>query len=759
MIMLTQLWDALTVPAQAIASPGDRREARLLSSVLLLIIAIYLATVGLVSLPFTAPPRLAPAYVIAALIALGCAYGLSRTRYLRAAVAFTIALLLIVPFVLVVHGVSPPDSGLLTFLLVGLLVASLFVSIRTAALLAALMAGAMAVVPILTPEIRWSDLLTGPVALLLLASGVHLLARRYHSGLNRERLQELLEIEHRYRALSEASDDGIALLDLEGKFLGTNRRLADMLGTLNEELVGGPFASVMVPEEAPDFPAFVAALRKGEVLPPQERTLLTSGGLHLPVDISTSVVHNGNGDPAYAQLIVRDTSTRRAERDALQRRHRGLMVLNRIISATTTTVDEPRMLHALCGELAYAFGLRHVYAAHVDRHANVAVVTADYASAGVNRLLGASVPLETPILAHVLIYRTILLVESPHTDPRMGIWERSLPKEREVSLLLVPLLVRDRVVSILGMELPAPITLSAQDVELIQSSASAVAQALETAELYRRLEQRADELEEMVEHRTLELQEALAQAQAADRAKSQFVSNVSHELRTPLTSIRLYLDLANRGRPERIKSYVAALIREAARLQHLVESLLMVSRLDLGSMQLDCRPVDLNEAVTTLVSDRQTLFGDHNLTLAVEAEPSLAPIQADPRLIEQVLTNLLTNAMNYTPEGGAVTLRTGTALVDGQRWATVSVEDTGMGIPREELGRLFRRFERGQASAALQVPGTGLGLAISKEIIDLHRGRITVDSTLGKGSVFVVWLPLNASGWDEETDDTRPLEA
>ena len=100
--------------------------------------------------------------------------------------------------------------------------------------------------------------------------------------------------------------------------------------------------------------------------------------------------------------------------------------------------------------------------------------------------------------------------------------------------------------------------------------------------------------------------------------------------------------------------------------------------------------------------------------------------------------------MNYTPEGGSVCLATRRIEAKDGTWATLTVEDTGLGIAPEEQVRLFRRFERGQASAALHVPGTGLGLAISKEIVDLHRGRIQVESELGEGSAFTVWLPTDA---------------
>jgi signal transduction histidine kinase len=108
--------------------------------------------------------------------------------------------------------------------------------------------------------------------------------------------------------------------------------------------------------------------------------------------------------------------------------------------------------------------------------------------------------------------------------------------------------------------------------------------------------------------------------------------------------------------------------------------------------------------------------------------------------LERVITNLLANALNYTPEGGVV-VRTTTTTVDGEPWATVAVADTGLGIAQEDQARLFERFYRGNASRQAKAPGTGLGLAISQHIVALHGGRITFESTLGKGSTFTVWLP------------------
>ncbi len=231
-----------------------------------------------------------------------------------------------------------------------------------------------------------------------------------------------------------------------------------------------------------------------------------------------------------------------------------------------------------------------------------------------------------------------------------------------------------------------------------------------------------------------------------DRLKSQFVSDVSHELRTPLTNIRLYVDLLgateDRGKSRR---YLRTLTRESDRLTYLIDDLLSLSRLEARTKPLATRPVDINELLEALVEDRRTLASQRGLELRLDAEEQLPAAPGDERLLIQVFTNLLTNAMNYTPNGGQITLRTYRTTERGQDWVAVEVEDTGLGIALDEQSMIFGRFFRGKASQDTGAPGTGLGLAICKQITERHGGKLAVESELGRGSRFTVHLPaLNA---------------
>ncbi len=178
------------------------------------------------------------------------------------------------------------------------------------------------------------------------------------------------------------------------------------------------------------------------------------------------------------------------------------------------------------------------------------------------------------------------------------------------------------------------------------------------------------ELEQRVVVRTAELtqreaalREANEKLKELDQLKSQFISNVSHELRTPLTNIITSLYLIDR-KPEKHDYYMTTLRHESDLLKRLIEDLLQLSRLDMGKVALVLRPVDINAQVTSLVADRAALFAERGLRLVAQTAPDLPPVQADPNMLTQVQTNLMTNAMNYTPVGGTVTINTGYWILD-----------------------------------------------------------------------------------------------
>src|SRR5215216_4874582 len=241
-------------------------------------------------------------------------------------------------------------------------------------------------------------------------------------------------------------------------------------------------------------------------------------------------------------------------------------------------------------------------------------------------------------------------------------------------------------------------------------------------------------------------QAAIAELERLDRSKTRFLSTISHEFRTPLTAIIGYSELlANNVANSAIAEDAAIIHREASRLNRLVDDILLVDRVDAGQMSLKMRPVDVNALIQDVVATFRPLTDSHRFPF--DLDPSLRAIDGDPDRLAQAITNLVSNAVKYSPAGGTVTIGTRNEGDD----VIISVRDEGIGIAGEDLSRIFDRFERVETGIAGRIAGTGLGLSIVQEIASLHGGRLWADSELGLGSTFHLAIPTTASRGVEQS--------
>ena len=236
-----------------------------------------------------------------------------------------------------------------------------------------------------------------------------------------------------------------------------------------------------------------------------------------------------------------------------------------------------------------------------------------------------------------------------------------------------------------------------------------------------------------------------------DDARREFVANVSHELRTPLTNIRSYtetlLDAAGDIPLDTEKQFLGVISSESERMARIVTDLLTLSKLDYGRMELRMTRFSLADMLHNVANAMKLTAEDSGHELAVDTPDGLPQIVGDRERIEQVVVNILSNAVKYTPSGGHI--RLSACAVPGNR-VRITVEDDGVGIPAADVPRLFERFYRVDKARSRAAGGTGLGLAIAKEIVEQHEGKIALASEYGKGTTVTITLPTDLTPNREE---------
>jgi PAS domain S-box-containing protein len=252
------------------------------------------------------------------------------------------------------------------------------------------------------------------------------------------------------------------------------------------------------------------------------------------------------------------------------------------------------------------------------------------------------------------------------------------------------------------------------------------------------LQQMNAELEKRVAERTAEIEAANARLIELDRQKSEFVAYISHELRTPLTVLNTRVYLLEHSPPERHAEYLAGLKTEIENLMALANNVLDLSRLELSRDDATFVYVDFNKAAERAFTALQPHAEAKGLSLAFDPGPGLPQVFGNSIRLTQVATNLVSNAINYTPSGGVTV---STCYDQPNHRVGLSVQDTGIGISPDEQKNLFNRFFRGDRAAALGVQGSGLGLRIVQQIVEQHGGSIEVHSEVNRGTCFQVWLP------------------
>jgi signal transduction histidine kinase len=235
-------------------------------------------------------------------------------------------------------------------------------------------------------------------------------------------------------------------------------------------------------------------------------------------------------------------------------------------------------------------------------------------------------------------------------------------------------------------------------------------------------------------------------AEAANKAKSDFLASMSHEFRTPLNAVIGFSELMATGLggplTDQQKEYVTDIFTSGQHLLSLVNDILDLSKVEAGKMELEMKEVNIKRLVETSIALFNEKVYKQSLQMTFEIARGLETMIGDERKIKQVLYNLLGNAVKFTPAGGIIKVEV--TLADDKEFLKYSVHDTGIGISTEDQNKLFKPFEQIDSRLTRKYKGTGLGLSLCKQLVELHGGRIWVESETGKGSNFIFVIPMRS---------------
>jgi len=308
--------------------------------------------------------------------------------------------------------------------------------------------------------------------------------------------------------------------------------------------------------------------------------------------------------------------------------------------------------------------------------------------------------------------------------------------------LIAPIKAREKIYAVFALaNLVMPTDVRRAEKEIFSIICMYLGQCLDNIQLFEEIYNAKDELEKKVKERTNELVKSLRDIEAISKAKSDFISNVSHELRTPLTSVKGFSSLLVAEKfgklPEEAKKRLETIDENVDKLVNMVNTLLDIARIESGKTEVKIAPADIAKSIRDAGEFLSPQMQAKAIKLVLDVPDTLL-VYMDKNLIDQVLINLVGNAIKFTPNGGQIKM----GVKSGGSQAVVSITDTGYGIEKENLEKIFQEFFRVDNTINVKAKGTGLGLSLVKRIIEIHKEKIWAESETGKGSTFYFTLNL-----------------
>ncbi|WP_147468259.1 sensor histidine kinase [Corallococcus interemptor] len=536
---------------------------------------------------------------------------------------------------------------------------------------------------------------------------------------SRRRAEDVLRLsEERFRTSFEGAPTGMALVDLDGRFLHVNAALCGLVGYSREELLSRSFQDLTVPEDLPVDQRNAERMRNGEIDSFQrEKHYVRKDGRRIAIILWGTVVRDARGRPVHFISQMQDIT----EREELELASRfladvGPRLASSLASSTTlatvATLAVPtladwcvvasldsdghiRRVESAAAEPRMARCLRKLGAAYWPEPFHQESITASVLSTGRAALLPEVKP---------------ELLEAAAVDARQ---KELLLQLAPRSAIVVPLRSRERNLGALVLATSGSgRRYGEHDLALAEELGRRAALALDNARLFERSEQ-------------------------ASRMRDEVLRIVAHDLRAPLNVIQLSAGLLEKGLPPSNgnRRHLDALQKSVHRANRLIQDLLDVARLEGGALSVEREPLAVAPLVQEALEQHRALAEAKSLRLVARVPEDLPCVLADRERVLQILANLLGNASKFTPEGGCITL----CVQPEAGHVRFQVSDTGPGIPPEDLPRIFERFWQ---AGPKRREGAGLGLAIVKGLVTAHGGKVDVESTPGEGSTFSFTLPV-----------------
>lgn len=528
--------------------------------------------------------------------------------------------------------------------------------------------------------------------------------------------------ERRYRALFENSNDAIFVLDLDFSIVITNQQAANLLNIEIAKLLLRDIDQFIKPEHLDTTKRTFKQVITGVSAPLLEITMVRADGSAVPTEVNITLVRDSAGKAHHIQMIVRDVTERKKAEADLTRRISQLAVLRQVDDEASSTLEIQTVLDkALNAAVVLSRADAGFIALAQEDGVTIEKTYGDYA----DDLIGTHLDYERGITGRALKNESPEFVPDVSADAGY-----SADIDTTKAVIALPLRSQERLVGLINLESQQPDAFTDENYQFIQLLANRLAIAIENAQLYDYVRKQLEEMQRLYDEQ-----------RQMENLKTDMIRIANHDLKNPLSIIEGYLSLLELDRDQfddAYNGYFEAIGKSVNRMFNILDDFLSVERMDMRAKNAEVVTVDLLDSVHKAIiehkpqAERKAQCIETNLP-----DKSVALVRGDEPQLYEAISNLVGNAIKYTPDGGTVTVK----LEHESDAVVFKVIDTGYGIPEDRQGRLFEPFYRAKTAETAEIGGTGLGLHLVKNIIKRHKGEVIFNSVYHEGSTFGFQLP------------------